>query len=224
MDAIVTDPTANSDATTADGTATVSSTSRPLADFLREGHAPNPTVMLRQTGQNLVILGRHDDTRISVSRDGLILTCPADAPAVPITDPTRQVDLLRRAVLVTAAERQRLVDHTAQLQTAADDADRIHSQVLADIRAYAIARHVDGDICQDGLDRFLQRFGMAAYRPHLTVKYTITGSFEVDRDDGDYASSDIERYLRVDTSLVDDVVDGSGQIDVRVTGVEPFDG
>jgi hypothetical protein len=73
------------------------------------------------------------------------------------------------------------------------------------------------------MNRFLDAFSLPTYDPRVRVTYTITGSYEVDTDDPDTASSDARGYLKPDLSELDNVIDDSDTHTVHVTQVAELD-
>jgi len=116
----------------------------------------------------------------------------------PVTEPAEQAMAFAEAVeALTICRRVAFEYETEQRQ--------LHIEQLIAIRQYAITRHEVGDICQSGLNAFLETFGMEPYVPRLRVNYTISGSYEVQQRSADFAESDARDYLRPDLSNVDDV-------------------
>jgi hypothetical protein len=140
-----------------------------------------------------------------------------------VSDPAARDDLLAAAVRGLGVQR-----HTATQQAAraVEDRDRdreSHARVLADIRAYAVDKHQSGDICRGGLNDFLTAFGLPEFQPRVRVRYTLTGSYEVDADDADAADRDARGYLKPDLSQLDNVIDDSDTYSVDVDDVEELD-
>ena len=95
--------------------------------------------------------------------------------------------------------------------------------MLADIRQYVLERHLDGDICREGMNRFFEAFFLDPYDPRVRVRYTISGSYEVDAEDVYAASRDALGYLKPDLSQLDSLIDGSDDFTVDVTDVIELD-
>ena len=160
------------------------STDRPRS--LRYCHPGD--VVTTELGEIVVILhptssGRprsQDDERRTLSGYDLVevyathrvVHLPADALVTPITDPAEQL-AATRAALDALADRRR-----ADVQTQ-DTLRTEHTRVMADIRAYAIERHLVGDTELEELNQFLTHFGLLTYHPRLRVTFTITGSYQV---------------------------------------------
>ncbi|KJS57064.1 hypothetical protein VM98_03110 [Streptomyces rubellomurinus subsp. indigoferus] len=120
-----------------------------------------------------------------------------------------QTELLQEALRVV---------HDDARQKLTEDRES-HATTLADIRQYAIARHEDGSICREGLDRFLEEFGFEPYVTRVRVDYTISGSYEVEGHDATFAEEDAQGYLQPELSSLDDVVDESSTYDVTIVDV-----
>jgi hypothetical protein len=183
------------------------------------------TILNRGSAGNGVVLAQTDGA-VSVLVDGQVRTLRGDADVLPITERDTELALARQAVTWALAAHRAATDRIRGLYTDLDDARRFHDQALTDIRAYAIRRHRDGDICRDGLNEFLTHFDLDPYRPRHRVQFTIRGSFEVtpdaDRDTGD-TEDDVRDYLRIDTDEVDGVIDYAVDIDVTVDVCEADD-
>lgn len=197
---------------------------RPLRSFLPDfGIAPG-VVTLDPLGTVVVVLRAVDDGCIEVlPPTGPTLTLRADHGAIPVSDTGQQVECLGRAVTKLLGEAR---SQTAHLDGARADlaaAQQRHTDVLADIREYAISRHELGDICRGGLNEFLRHFDLTQYEPRLQVNYTITGSYAVDNTDSDAATHDGDGYIAVDLSRVDHVVDDSNNFTVTVSSVNTAD-
>ncbi|MEU6351056.1 hypothetical protein ABZ896_17235 [Streptomyces sp. NPDC047072] len=150
-----------------------------------------------------VILGLADPEQLEVFYAGRIsLVSTHVLEITPVVDCAKQLDAVRTAVeALVICRRVALEAHTEQEQ-------RHHANLDA-IRQYAIERHQNGDICSDGLDAFLEEFGMKPYVERVRVRYTITGSYEVAPGDEDAVRNDAEQYLGPNLSGLDDVDDYS---------------
>jgi hypothetical protein len=158
---------------------------------------------------------RHDDRHADVAVEtGEVRSIYVGNTARLITDPVRELELMRHAAGLLS---RRAVEAEQERQ---DESDR-HRQEMRDIRAYAVDKCRVGDICQDGLNAFLQRFDMAP--DHTRVRFTITGSYQVAGGDTARARSDGAGYLDVDLSDVDCVVDDSLSFNVSIDDVRPVD-
>jgi len=65
---------------------------------------------------------------------------------------------------------------------------------VADIRAYAIDRQLEGHFCREGLNKALEFFDLEPYHPRYRLLVTATASIELDADNADEAESRV-RYL-----------------------------
>jgi len=194
----------------------------PLRAFLTGPDLP-VTVTLTNTGVDAVLLGPAGPASVDVARDARIVREADTMLAVPVTDPTRQVELLRAALSADVAARQTLAATAAQRLTELGELRTSQARRLAEIRDYAIEQYRESEISRDVLDAFLSRFNLDPYQPRVKVTYTITGSFEVDSDDPNEVENDVDQNLRVDLDDVDDVVDYSDDFQVSVRSVEPVD-
>ncbi|EXG81983.1 hypothetical protein [Cryptosporangium arvum] len=110
------------------------------------------------------------------------------------------------------------VDQTPTQQLA--DVRSAYDTLRAQIRAYVVDQHRRGEICRAGLNAFLVHFDLGLYRPHHTVTFTVTGTFELTREDdhGLWATeNDVRHRLLVDTGHIRGVLDGTVDFDVHVT-------
>ena len=73
------------------------------------------------------------------------------------------------------------------------------------------------------MNRFFETFFLDRYDPRIRVRYTITGSYEVDAEDVYAASRDALGYLKPDLSQLDSLIDGSDDFTVDVTDVIELD-
>jgi len=197
---------------------------RPLGDFLPGGPTAGHLVVALPSGDQVVVVGRADDGQIEVWSFGRITRRDADTAVSAVTDPAARDDLLAAAVRGLGVQR-----HTATQQAAraVEDRDRErenHERVLADIRAYAIDKHVDGNqICRSGLNDFLEAFGLGVFEPRVRVHYTLSGVYDVEGDDPDAARRDARGYLKPELDELDNVVEDSDSYTVRVDRVEELD-
>ncbi len=192
----------------------------PLRAFLLGPDLPL-AVTLTSSGADAVLLGRADTASVEVLRDGRIVREADTMLAVPVTDPTRQAELLRAALAADVAARQALAETAQQRRTDLDQLRVSQAGTLAGIRDYAIDQYRDDEISRDVLDTLLARLGLDPYQPRVKVTYTITGSFEVDSDNADDVENDVDNYLRPDLDDVTDVVVDSDDYSVSVDSVEP---
>src|SRR5207247_10128640 len=116
-------------------------------------------------------------------RDGRIVREPDTMLAAPVTDPTRQAELLRAALAAEVATRWALAETAEQRRTELDQLRTSRNRNLTAIRGYVIVDYRAAEYSRDVLDAFLARFDLDPYQPRVKVTYTITGSFEVDSDD-----------------------------------------
>src|SRR5207248_6015177 len=153
----------------------------PLRAFLTGPDLP-VAVTLVTSGVDAVLLGRSGTATVEVLREGRILREADSMLAVPVTDPARQVELLRAALVADVAARQASAETAQQRLTELDETRVANNRTRADIRDYVIDRYRDDELTRDVLDGFLTRFDLDPYQPRVKATYTITGSFEVDSD------------------------------------------
>ena len=192
----------------------------PLRAFLLGPDLPL-AVTLTTSGAEAVLLGRADTASVEVLRDGRIVREADTMLAVPVTDPTRQAEMLRAALAADAATRQALTETAEQRRTELAELRASQARTLAGIRDYVIADYRADEFSRDVLDAFLARFDLDPYQPRVKVAYTITGSFEVDSDNADEVENNVEEYLGVDLDDVDDIVEYSDEFSVSVRSAEP---
>jgi hypothetical protein len=192
----------------------------PLRAFLLGPDLPL-AVTLTSSGADAVLLGRADTASVEVLRDGRIVREADTMLAVPVTDPTRQAELLRAALAADVSARQALAETAQQRSTELAELRVSKTGTLAEIRDYVIADYRADEFSRDVLDAFLARFDLDPYQPRVKVTYTITGSFEVDSDNADDVENDVDNYLRPDLDDVTDVVVDSDDYSVSVDSVEP---
>ena len=196
-----------------------SPTPQPLGAFVADhGQAvPGAAAVVTVEGRMVVVLRLDPPGQVEVHAPGSgVHALPADSPAIPVTEPAVVAEVLAAAAFDLARW------HAAARAdlTAAEDRHRL---VLADIRQYVLERHLDGDICREGTNRFFETFFLDRYDPRIRVRYTITGSYEVDAEDAYAASRDALGYLRPDLSQLDSLIDGSDDFAVDVTDVSELD-
>jgi hypothetical protein len=196
---------------------------RRLADFAPGGPAADtPAVALTPSGPDVVVLCRDEAGAVQVCQGHQILTLRPDAQATPITDPVRRDELVQLALRTLAVARHTVAHQLVMARGERDRQQDAHAAVLRDIRRYAIDRHLDNEICREGLDAFLERFNLDAYQPRLRLRLRITGTVEVDTQDRQGAEYQVQQYLGLDLSNVDHAVQDSDDIQVSVTGFEPI--
>lgn len=100
-------------------------------------------------GHEAVILGPVEGGLVEVYFDDAIQMFAPEATATEVDEPEQQARLLRGALLLVNQRRR--------------DTQREFREVLDRIRQYAIARHEDGEFCEEGLNAFLRAFGMPEY-------------------------------------------------------------
>jgi hypothetical protein len=100
-------------------------------------------------GHEAVILGPVEGGLVEVYFDEAIQMFAPEAMATEIGEPERQARLLRDTLLLVNQRRR--------------DTQREFREVLGRIRDYAIARHQEGEFCEDGLNAFLREFDLAEY-------------------------------------------------------------
>ncbi len=176
------------------------------------------TVLHPDYPENAVVLSQVDGSGlVRVLVDGQVRSLRGDVDAMPVTDTAVALDLARQAVAWALTAQQDAVDEAHALVVQCDELRQRHIGELAEIRAYAIDRHRDGDICRDGLNAFLTRFGLAPYQPRHRVRFTISGSCDVIPDVGVSVGDtgyDVREYLRLDTDQVDGVDEATVTFDV----------
>ncbi len=217
-----TNGTATNDTAAADTVETAPWMQLPLRAFLTGPDLP-VAVTLSASGVDSVLLGRVGTATVEVLREGSIVREADTTLAVPVTDPTRQVELLRAALVADVAARQGLAETAQQRGSELNQLRASQANTLAQIRDYVIEQYREDGFSRDVLDAFLSRFDLDPYRPRVKVTYTITGSFEVEGDNPDDVENDVENNLRVDLDDVDDVVEYSDDFDLSVRGVERVD-
>ena len=193
---------------------------RRLTEFAPDGPAAATPAVTLSGGPDVVVLRRAETAMVEVCQGHQILTLVDDAEATPITDPAHRDDLIRRALRTVAVQRYAATQQVLQARGERDRQQDAHAAVLRDIRCYAIDRHLDNEICREGLDTFLERFNLDPYQPRLRVRFRIIGSIEVDTEDRSAAEHQVDNYLGLDLSSVDNAVDDSEEIQVSVTGFE----
>jgi hypothetical protein len=138
--------------------------------------------------------GESDDLITQTIAHASLMTAPDELDAA-------QQDLARRLTLQFAAQAS---EYAARLR-----ADCIHLQgqaedayaKIASMRAYAIGKHLDGEICRDGLNGFLAAHDLDLYEPRYTARVTITVDVEVDgAEDSDDADSIIRDCVEATSS------------------------
>ncbi|GAA0812147.1 hypothetical protein [Spirilliplanes yamanashiensis] len=189
---------------------------RALEAILTDPPSLFPAVRLTAPDTDAVVLARRDRTVDVILDNGFVRTLHVSDTARPITEPAREAELLRRALRSVEA---RAVTAERSLR---EDTER-HTSVLAAVRAYAIGKHRDGDICRRGLDGFLEAFDMPPYEPRIRVTFTITGSYLVAAENTREAESDAQGYLKADLSSLDNVVEDSDEITVHIDDVSLVD-
>ena len=192
----------------------------PLRAFLLGPDLPL-AVTLSTSGVDAVLLRRVDSASVELLRDGRIVREPDTMLAVPVTDPTRQAELLCAALAADVTARQALAATAEQRRTELAELRASNAGTLAEIRDYVIADYRADEYSRDVLDAFLARFDLDPYQPRVKVTYTITGSFEVDSDNAGEVEDNVEEYLGVDLDNVYDVVVDSDDFSVSVSRVEP---
>jgi len=195
----------------------------PLRAFLTGQPVLPVAVTLSASGVDAVLLGRVGSATVEVLREGRIVREADTMLAAPVTDPARQVELLRGALLADVAARQALAETVQQRGTELNQLRASQAGTLDRIRDYVIEQYREDEFSRDVLDAFLSRFDLDPYRPRVKVTYTITGSFEVEGDDPDDVENNVEQNLRVDSDDVDGAVEYSDNFDVTVSSVEPVD-
>ena len=117
------------------------------------------------------------DSEFQVWTKDRVTTLAADTAVEPVADPTQTEPVLRRAVVSLDALRQ-------QAQALLSSAAGQHAVTLSAIRDYAINAHRQGDICETGLNEFLQTFELDEYDPRVSLSYTMAGTATMVGTDG----------------------------------------
>lgn len=137
--------------------------------------------------------GEGDDLITQTIARSSLMTAPRELDA-------GQQDLARRLTLQFAAQAR---EYAARLR-----ADCIHLQVqaedaqskIASMRAYAIGKHLEGEICRDGLNGFLAAHDLDLYEPRYTARVTLSFDVEVGAEDSDDADSIIRDCIEATSS------------------------
>ena len=108
-----------------------------LRDLARDPESCGMTGIIGE--HDVVVLGYSNNGWIEVCRDHAISSWEPGTAVMPLVEPTRQAAVLHSAL---AAVRSR------------------EAGTLADIRSYAIDRHLEGSICEEGLNAFLRAFDL----------------------------------------------------------------
>ncbi len=198
-------------------------TTRPLADFLPGGPAATRPAVTLPSGEQVVVLRRGDDGQVEVWAHGRILRRDPDTAAFAVADSAYRDDLLAAVVHGLAQQRNAAAEQAAQAERDRDQERQAHDRVLADIRAYAVDKHLGNTICRSGLNDFLEAFGLPVFQPRVRVHYSMTGVYEVDADDADTARRDARGYLKPDLSQLDNVIDDTDTFTMHVESVEELD-
>ncbi|GIF69352.1 hypothetical protein Ais01nite_73870 [Asanoa ishikariensis] len=170
-----------------------------------------------------VILARDATTgNVRVLIDGLVQTLREDVVVEPVTDPATVAALARQATVWAVAAKDEATKRIWQLEDDLGEQRRLQAQRLNEIRGYAINRFRDNDFSRDELNGFLDDLNLNPFDPRHRVRFTISGSLDVDSDgrDTEYTSSDVRNYLKLDLERVDGVNDDSVTFDVTVEDVE----
>jgi chorismate mutase len=173
-------------------------------------------VRLRDLDADAVVVARRDRHADVVTEHGFVRTVHVGDTVEPITDPARESQVLRRALRTAHAQAEADREHLSR-------AEAEHTGTLDRIRAYAIRKYRSNDICQSGLDAFLEEFSLGAYEPRVRVSFTIVGSYEVGGGDVRDARNDAEGYLAVNLDRLDNVVPDSEDVTVTVDSAEAVD-
>ena len=215
------DTTTNPNANPAIGTAATPWMQLPLRAFLTAEPDLPVAVTLSAAGVDAVLLGRVGIATVEVLRDGRLAREADSMLAEPVTDPARQVELLRAALVADVAARGSLAETAEQRRIELAQVRTAQDRVLHEVRDYAIEQYRDSEFSREVLNTLLERLGVDPYRPRVKVTYTLTGSFEVDTDDPDDVENDVDQNLRLDLDDVDGVVEYSGDFNLSVRSVEP---
>lgn len=198
----------------------------PLAHYLPgQPGAATPAVTLHHSRVDVLVLDRRDADTVVVCRNGETEAYNAAELAVPITDPALQADLVRRNLTVLRATRTDLREQNHQLRNDLAAAGAEHARTLTRIRRYAIDNgYRGGSVCLDGLNTFLETFGLDRYAPKTRVTFTVRGSYQVDGADEYAAGEDLRHHLRLDLTGIDYLVEDSEDFTVVLDSTELIDG
>jgi hypothetical protein len=127
-------------------------------------------------GREVVVLDYATEDTVEVWHDGVISRHPGTTTVTEVTDAERWQVAVRRALLSLNHQRVQAIQEQA-------DAQARQTEVLEQIRAYAIGKHRQGAFDQESLNEFLDHFGLRRYGPPSQLRFEISGSYEVDTTD-----------------------------------------
>lgn len=121
---------------------------------------------------------------------------------------------------LTAQLATQLRDRRDQLQAACaqtrEQADAARAKIES-MRAYAIGKHLDGDICRDGLNEFLAAHDLDPYQPCYSARVTVSFDVEVhDAASSREATSRIRNCVEISSDDEGDVsITSETDLDIR---------
>lgn len=135
-----------------------------------------PTIgaTIRYSGRELVVVGRHESQCLALDHEDHSITA-IDPQNASWASTTAELDEVLPALATAAFEAQNRLQGV-------EGALASQQQLVQEIREYAIARHLDGDFCREGLDQALDHFGLDRYQPRHVVAVTINATVTVDAD------------------------------------------
>jgi hypothetical protein len=142
-----------------------------------------------------------------------LISCSALTAAARELD-TAEQELSRRLSLRLVAEVR-------------DQAERMREQVgaahrkIASMRAYAIDKHLDGTICRDGLNDFLEAHDLDLYQPRYIGRVSVSFDVEAYDADDEYEATQTMRNC-VEVSSDDGEASITSGLDVVVSDVRPL--
>jgi len=144
-------------------------------------------------------------------------------PAPPVLDDAQQA-LARRLTLEFAAQAcHRVGQLRSQVTHLRQQADAAHAKITA-MRAYAIGKHKDGDICQDGLNAFLAAHDLELYQPRYAARIVIRANVEVTGADDENQAARMIRDLIEVTSTDEAGVQVDCTTGIDILSTEPLPG
>jgi hypothetical protein len=98
-----------------------------------------------------------------------------------------------------------------------------HAATVSAIRSYAIHAHREGEFCRDGLNTFLEAFGLAIYEPDVQVSYELLGTVTVCGPDIDTVAINVLDALRPSFTLLSQVIEASDNHVAALRDIKPVD-
>ena len=136
---------------------------------------PTPTPEIGNTirciGRQLVVIGEHGTHCLALDQERGCITA-VDPHNTSWIDTTTEMNALVQTLGTAAFDAQNRLQN-AQMAVAE------HEQLMQDIREYAIARHLDGDFCREGLNQALAHFDLDPYNPRHTIRVNVTATFGI---------------------------------------------